>query len=113
MLKEGNNPDYRFSLANERTFLSWIRTALAFLAGAVGLDVLKSRVDNPLLIQSLSLLLSLTAFILAALALKRWLNNEKAMRLNQALPYTKLLVFVSFVLIVATGVVLVMIVLPG
>ncbi len=113
MLKEGNNPDYRFSLANERTFLSWIRTALAFLAGAVGLDVLKSRVDNPLLIQSLSLLLSLTAFILAALALKRWLNNEKAMRLNQALPYTKLLAFVSFVLIVATGVVLVMIVLPG
>jgi putative membrane protein len=27
--------DYRFSLANERTFLSWIRTALALLAGGV------------------------------------------------------------------------------
>ena len=28
----GEAPDYRFSLANERTFLAWIRTALGFLA---------------------------------------------------------------------------------
>jgi putative membrane protein len=27
--------DYRFSLANERTFLAWIRTALALVAGGV------------------------------------------------------------------------------
>jgi len=27
--------DYRFSLANERTFLAWIRTALALIAGGV------------------------------------------------------------------------------
>jgi hypothetical protein len=27
----GEAPDYRFSLANERTFLAWIRTALGFL----------------------------------------------------------------------------------
>ncbi len=31
----GEEPDYRFSLANERTFLAWIRTALALLAGGV------------------------------------------------------------------------------
>ena len=33
----GNEPgtDYRFSLANERTFLSWIRTSIALLAGGV------------------------------------------------------------------------------
>lgn len=34
----GEAPDYRFSLANERTFLAWIRTALGFLAAGVGLD---------------------------------------------------------------------------
>lgn len=31
----GKDPDYRFSLANERTFPAWIRTALAILAGAL------------------------------------------------------------------------------
>ena len=35
---EGHEPDVRFSLANERTFLAWIRTALALLAGGVALE---------------------------------------------------------------------------
>lgn len=39
----GEAPDYRFSLANERTFLAWIRTALGFLAAGVGLDQLAAR----------------------------------------------------------------------
>ena len=33
----GEAPDYRFSLANERTFLAWIRTALGFLAAGLAL----------------------------------------------------------------------------
>ena len=37
----GTEPDPRFSLANERTFLSWVRTALALLAGAVALHSLQ------------------------------------------------------------------------
>lgn len=32
--------DYRFTLANERTFLSWIRTALGLLAGGVAVQTL-------------------------------------------------------------------------
>ena len=32
---EGEEPDYRFSLANERTFLAWIRTSLGLVAAAV------------------------------------------------------------------------------
>ncbi|WP_163540613.1 YidH family protein, partial [Klebsiella pneumoniae] len=36
----GKTPDYRFSLANERTFLAWIRTALALLAGAIAIEQL-------------------------------------------------------------------------
>ncbi|CAK9885343.1 MAG: Inner membrane protein YidH [Candidatus Erwinia impunctatus] len=39
-MREGKAPDYRYSLANERTFLAWIRTALAFLATAIGIDIL-------------------------------------------------------------------------
>uniref|UniRef100_UPI0021F2A03F DUF202 domain-containing protein n=1 Tax=Mycolicibacterium gadium TaxID=1794 RepID=UPI0021F2A03F len=33
----GSDPDYRFTLANEWTFLAWLRTGLALLAGAVAL----------------------------------------------------------------------------
>lgn len=35
LLKVGEEPDPRFTLANERTFLAWTRTALALLASAV------------------------------------------------------------------------------
>ncbi len=31
----GTTPDYRFSLANERTFLAWIRTGLALIGGGL------------------------------------------------------------------------------
>ncbi|MBI0382449.1 DUF202 domain-containing protein [Streptomyces albiflaviniger] len=33
--EQGEEPDYRFSLANERTLLAWVRTGLALLAGSV------------------------------------------------------------------------------
>ena len=34
----GEEPDYRFSLANERTFLAWVRTALGLLGGGVAVE---------------------------------------------------------------------------
>ena len=39
--KTGKAPDYRFTLANERTFLAWIRTAFSFF-GRCGWDRLIS-----------------------------------------------------------------------
>ncbi|MFB7860263.1 YidH family protein [Rhodococcus qingshengii] len=33
----GEEPDYRFTFANERTFLAWIRAATALIAGGVAL----------------------------------------------------------------------------
>ncbi|KQR39957.1 YidH family protein [Microbacterium sp. Leaf159] len=38
--REGEEPDPRFSLANERTFLAWLRTALAMYAAAFALEAL-------------------------------------------------------------------------
>ena len=55
----GEAPDYRFSLANERTFLAWIRTALGFLAAGVGLDQLAPDFATPLIREVLALLLCL------------------------------------------------------
>ncbi len=38
ILLGGEEPDPRFTLANERTFLAWIRTSLALLAGGVAVE---------------------------------------------------------------------------
>lgn len=45
--REGCEPDYRFSLANERTFLAWIRTSIALLASGVVLEQFATRIGPP------------------------------------------------------------------
>lgn len=102
----GEAPDYRFSLANERTFLAWIRTALGFLAAGVGLDQLAPEFATPLIRQVLALLLCLFSGGLAVYGYLRWLQNEKAMRLKEDLPYTRSLLTISIVLVAVAAVVI-------
>ena len=71
----GEAPDYRFSLANERTFLAWIRTSLGFLAAGVGLDQLAPDFATPVIRELLALLLCLFAGGLAIYGYLRWLRN--------------------------------------
>ena len=106
----GEAPDYRFSLANERTFLAWIRTALAFLAAGVGLDQLAPQFATPVLREILTLLLCLFSGVLALYGYLRWLRNEKAMRLKQELPYTPALLLISMILLAVALVVLVIVI---
>jgi putative membrane protein len=83
----GREPDYRFTLANERTFLAWVRTALALAAGGLGvINLLPDLVGSELL----GVLLLTLSFLTAATAYRRWANNEKAMRLGEALPTSSL-----------------------
>ena len=91
----GEAPDYRFSLANERTFLAWIRTALGFLAAGVGLDQLAPDFATPVIREALALLLCLFAGGLAIYGYLRWLRNEKAMRLKEDMPYTNSLLIIN------------------
>ncbi len=102
----GEAPDYRFSLANERTFLAWIRTALGFLAAGVGLDQLAPEFATPLIRQVLALILCLFSGGLAVYGYLRWLQNEKAMRLKEDLPYTRSLLTLSSVLMIVAAVVM-------
>jgi hypothetical protein len=48
--QQGEEPDYRFTLANERTFLAWIRTALAILAAGILLDQFSTRLQPQTLV---------------------------------------------------------------
>lgn len=97
----GEAPDYRFSLANERTFLAWIRTALGFLAAGVGLEQFAPDIATPPIRQALALLLCLFAALLAAFGYLRWLGNERAMRLKEDLPYTRILQLIALIMIAA------------
>ena len=101
--REGEMPDYRFSLANERTFLAWIRTALAILAGAIAVDQLTPEIAPPIVRTALCLILALVGALLAIEAYRRWALQEQAMRAKQELPHARLLTAMT---VVVTGVAL-------
>jgi putative membrane protein len=86
--REGEEPDYRFSLANERTFLAWLRTALALLAGGVLLDQFSTRLHPPVAVLWLAIGLCAMSALLCAVAYVRWRANEIAMRHARRLPHT-------------------------
>lgn len=85
---EGEDPDYRFSLANERTFLAWIRTALAILAGGVLLEQFSTRIGPHVVVVILAIVLGSMSAVLAVLSYLRWRANEIAMRHGHRLPLT-------------------------
>lgn len=82
---DGAEPDPRFSLANERTFLAWIRTSLAMLAGAAAVHAIDLAVSD-LLQRSASALLALSGLVCAVHAWRGWARTERAMRRGQPLP---------------------------
>ncbi len=76
----------RFSLANERTFLAWTRTALALIAGGVALEALALDMYAPLRLAA-SLVLIITGILLPVVAWAEWGLVERAMRLGRPLPH--------------------------
>lgn len=81
----GQEPDPRYSLANERTFLAWVRTALAMLAGGVALHAL-SFPDPDWLGTLLAISLVLLGALMTVFAIVRWARVERAMRQGTELP---------------------------
>lgn len=86
LLRGGIEPDPRFTLANERTFLAWVRTALALIAGGVGVEALLAAQMGDLLRRVLACLLVLAGGATGLAGFRRWLVVERAMRHEQPLP---------------------------
>ena len=92
---EGTDPDYRFSLANERTFLAWIRTALAVLAGAILVHQFATSLEPHWVNVAAGASLAGLAAALGAGAYVRWRGNEIAMRRARSLPNSQLVPVLS------------------
>jgi len=95
----GDAPDARFSMANERTFLAWTRTALALFAAGVGLEALDAPV-HPTLRLITAILFSVLGMVAGVSGLVGWYRAERALRLGRALPrpHVGLLITVGVVL---------------
>lgn len=92
---EGEEPDYRFSLANERTFLGWLRTALALMAGAIAVSQLVPEMGLAGGRTVLGAALATAGTALPAVAYRRWARYQRAMRHGQPLPPSPMLLVVA------------------
>lgn len=84
MRSVGEDPDPRFTLANERTFLSWVTASLGFIGIGLALGTLLP--ERMLWIEVLSALWIVLAAVIVVRAVLRWYRLERAMRLGRGLP---------------------------
>jgi putative membrane protein len=77
-------PDTRFTQANERTFLAWTRTGLAYIAGGLAIEQLLHAGRAARLVVSIPLIL-LGGFV-GVFGYFRWQQAEEAIRSGKDLP---------------------------
>jgi putative membrane protein len=80
------HPDYRFSLANERTLLAWLRTALALIAGGVAMTQFAPQLGVPAGGVVVSVVLLLGGLLTALVGHRRYVRNERAIAADEPLP---------------------------
>jgi putative membrane protein len=74
-------PDARYTFANERTFLAWTRTALAFIVAGLGIvQLLPPFPGVPWGRHLLGVPLIVLGAVIAAVGYRQWASNQRAMR---------------------------------
>lgn len=82
----GDEPDPRFTLANERTLLAWLRTALALVVAGIAVTAL-AEIGEPIrFVKVTSGLAFLAGAVTAGVGWRQWARAEAAMRRGEALP---------------------------
>ncbi|HVK45594.1 MAG TPA: DUF202 domain-containing protein [Micropruina sp.] len=100
----GEDPDPRFSLANERTFLAWIRTGLAFVTAGLGIAALAHfapATGGRFTIAAVVLLCC--GVVCGFTGFGRWARNERAMRSGAELVAPSVLPMLSVILLLVAG----------
>ena len=96
----GEDVDPRVSLANERTFLAWIRTALALITIGLAITQLLPPFDLPGGRRLLGIPLMVLGVIVALGGLREWMVNERAVREGRPLRAPRLALLVTVVIAV-------------
>ncbi len=102
---EETEPDARFTLANQRTFLAWSRTALALVAAGLGVvQLLPPFPGVPWGRHVIGLPLIVLGAITAAQAYREWTRTQAALRRGDPLPRSALpLILAATIAIVAAA----------
>lgn len=100
----GAEPDARFTLANERTVLAWVRTSLTFVVAGLAAAVADGVVDTGNLLRVVAVLTVAVGAWLAVSSVVRWGRTERALRLQQPLPAPSNLVVVVLAVLVLAAV---------
>lgn len=97
----GLEPDYRFTLANERTFLAWQRTSLALLATAVAVIEFLPQHTDSITRYGLGAMFGTLAAVTAGGGLHRWHAGDHAIRAGLPLPAARSMPVLAVVLLVS------------
>ena len=89
-MTDEQEPDYRFTLANERTYLAYLRTSLACYAGGLSAVQFLDLGPDRLPAKIIGVVLVTAGIVTTAGAFRRWQTNLTAMRTGGSLPVTRL-----------------------
>ena len=101
---EGDEPDVRFTYANERTFLAWNRTALALIATGVAATQLLPKLQLEWGRRLLGLPLIALGALVAAESFRQWRANQRAMRRGDPLPRSWMPLVLTIGIVVIGGI---------
>lgn len=82
----GTEPDARFTLANERTLLAWLRTAIAFVGAGVAVVALSELVRPAWVVDAFAIVSFVGGGATALFGYLHWRRVEVAMREEGPLP---------------------------
>lgn len=109
MYSVGQEPDVRFTLANERTLLAWIRTGLGFVTAGLAVGALSSYAPHLRQEAHLAAIVLTVCGVLCGFAIVRWARHERAMRLGQPLPSSAVMPVLTITLVIVAALTLSMV----